>query len=277
MEQQKASENHSHKVRASFFIGIGVILVLILVAGLGFGLKVFPFLNQTPTPTFTQEIKPTYTSAPTTASTTEVPTPIGRSYNDEFDSSSAWQQNWDRIVKHGNERNIHFSTNNGQVDWQLDDEYLSVYYLYKEDIDYTESSVRIDLEFKDLSFLNTKIIDPAISFLGLVCGYNDTGWYEVNLHGGLYKIVRRAGYQQTINAPPKGRLKEWKSGDDTNKVTVICSSDEISVSANDGTPFIYQLGVDEAKLDVGRVGIALTSDKDFPVSVQLLSIKVSEQ
>ena len=134
----------------------------------------------------------------------------------------------------------------------------------------------MDLEFKDLSFLNTNITDPEISSLGLVCGYNDTGWYEVNLHGGIYKIIRRVGYQKKTNAPPNRGLKEWKFGDNTNKVTVICSSNQISVSANDGTPFVYQLGVDEPKLDVGRVGIALTSDKDIPVSVQLLSIKVSE-
>jgi hypothetical protein len=108
-------------------------VVLILVAGLGFGSKIFPFLN--PTSTFTQEIKPTDTSAPTLVSTTEVPTSVpDRSYTDEFDSSTAWQQNWERIVKHGNERNIHFSINNGQVDWQLDDKYLSVYYLYKEEL-----------------------------------------------------------------------------------------------------------------------------------------------
>jgi hypothetical protein len=260
---------------STLFVSIGFIVILILVASLGFGTKILPFLN--PTPTFTQEVKPTDTSAPRLAATTEVPTSVpDRSYFDEFDSSSAWEQNWDRIVKHGNEKNIHFSINNGQVDWQLDDKYLSVYYLYKEDFNFAESSVQMDLEFKDLTFLNTKITDPAISFLGLVCGYNDTGWYEVNLHGGIYKIVRRAGYQQTINAPPNRGLKEWKFGEDTNKVTVICNSNGISVSANGGTPFKYQFGVDEAKLDVGRVGIALTSDKDFPVSVQLLSIKVSE-
>lgn len=262
---------------SKLFVSIGVIVVLISVTGLGFGLKVFPFLNQTSTPTFTQEIKPTDTSAPTLASTTEIPTSKpDRSYTDEFDSSSAWVQNWERIVKHGNEKNIHFSINNDQVDWLLDDKYLSVYYLYKENFDYVTSSVQMDLEFKNLTFLNTNIADPEISFLGLVCGYNDTGWYEVNLNGGIYKIVRRAGYQQTINAPPKGGLKEWKFKEDTNKVTVICKSNEISISANNDTPFVYQLGVDEPKLNVGQVGITLTSDKDFPVSVQLLSIKVSE-
>jgi hypothetical protein len=51
--------------------------------------------------------------------------------------------------------------------------------------------------------------------------------------------------------------------------------DEITISVNGGKEIAYPFGPDEDKLCEGQVGIALTSDKDFPVKVNLLSITIS--
>jgi hypothetical protein len=262
--------------RTSLLFGFVLLAILILIAGLSLGPQLFTLIKQTPTGTSTQEIKPTKTSTPTILAATDTPTSRpAHSFTEEFDTNTGWDTNWDRIIKHGNERKIGFSIENGAANWELNDKYLSVYYFYKNVFRY-DTSVQMDLEFKHLVFLNSTITDPEISSFSLICGYNEEGWYEVNFNGGYYKIIRRAGYQQTRNFPPGGGLKGWKFGDNTNKVTVNCKSDEISFSANDGIPIIYKLSANDTKLDVGQVGIALTSDKDFPVRVQILSFKVSE-
>jgi hypothetical protein len=133
------------------------------------------------------------------------------------------------------------------------------------------------MTFRKLRFENTKITDPERSSLSLVCGYNDQGWYKIDFDGGVYKIISRIGYQQRSNVPPNSGLKEWKYGEDVNKVNVICKSDEISIALNNGNPYIYRLGVDEVKLSERQLGITLTTEKDFPVKVQILSARVSER
>lgn len=261
----------------SIVFGIALFAVLILIAGLSLGSQALTFIRQPPTSTSTQEIKPTDTSKPTIEAATDTPIPSpDPSIFEEFDSNIGWEENWERSVKHGNERNIRFSIENGEADWLLNDRYLSVYYFYKQVFKYIDSGVQLDVELKNLRFLNTKIDDPEISSLSMICGYNAEGWYEVNFNGGRYKIVRRAGYQQTRNLPPDGGLRDWNYGDKVNKITLICKNEEISFSVNGGKPFIFRLAANDSKFGEGQIGIALTSDKDFPVSVQILSIRVSK-
>jgi hypothetical protein len=266
--------------RTNIISGIAVFAIIISIVGLSLGFQLFsllPLTKQTPTSTPTHEIRPSATPSPTVIPATNTPTLIpDLSFTEEFDSSTGWEENWSRSVIHGNERDIQFLIENGEANWLLNDRYLSVYYFYKKVFNYNDTSVQLNIRFKNLAFLNTNIDDPEISYLGLICGYKDEGWYEINFNGGKYKIIRRAGYQQTKSVPRDAGIKGWKSGDGINDVTVVCKSDGITISANEGEPISYMFGRDEVKLSEGQVGIALTSDKDFPVRIKLLSITVSD-
>jgi hypothetical protein len=248
----------------AIFGGIVLFIVLLFAGGVVWGRGLFFSSSPTPTSTSTPEIRPTDTFVPTQIPDTPTPA-IPQFYAEEFDQSNFWEQNWAREIKHGDANNSTFSIENGEVKWILDEEYLWVYYFYRP---YTYTDVQLDVEFKNFT-------GPAGSYFALVCGYNEGGWYEFNIYGGQYELIRRGAAREELSKRGGG-LSRFKFGTGViNRVSVICSSGELSILSNDGNPHPHRLAEGE-DLGEGQVGIALSTDRDWPVSVQITSIRISE-
>jgi hypothetical protein len=251
-------------VKRLSIIFAGLLIVTVIV----FWRQILSSPRGTPA-TPTEELKPSETPTPTGISHIPSPTTtlIPQFFTEEFDNDSEWNSQWSLSeFSHGNFDKFGSTVENGELKWELADPYLWIYYHF---MPFEFTNVRLEVDFKNLSSFDD-------AYMSMICRHNDMGWYEFNTYGGgLYKIseMDTAGW---VKKTWEGGLQRFNFGpDNVNKMTAVCNGRELSISINDGKARTILLGNDD-NLGEGRIGIAISAHKNWPVRVQIDSIQISE-
>jgi len=152
----------------------------------------------------------------------------------------------------------------GALVFDLQDTYLWPYVLYDP---YTYQDVRVDFEAENLGNNNNMV--------ALVCRYDpDRGWYEFNVtNSGLYDIY----YYDAVTANDYQRLYNGGStainmGKATNTYTITCQGNNLSLYING----VLARTVQDNNLKEGQVGFSVSSFENYPVTVNINWLSVSE-
>jgi len=111
--------------------------------------------------------------------------------------------------------------------------------------------------------------------VSLICRYSDEGWYEVNVqNSGLYDILAYVTADNRYYTIFNGGSTLIKQGKDTNKYTLICDGENLTLGVN-GTE-VKTLAERKYKLRDGLVGFGVSSFNSLPVLVEVDNFQISE-
>lgn len=185
-------------------------------------------------------------------------------YNDTFENLD----NWSYFLLKGDEAGIDFSNFDNRWRTEISAQDTWLYYLF-EGGDF--SDVQINLEVENRAS-NT-------NFVGIICRYGESGWYETNiLNTGEYFVYYAKGdasnYQ--LSTMYKGASRLILTGQKINDYTVICQGDQLSIYINGShaTSIPLRTG-DYPFLSGGKVGLSVSTTSVIPVVVDFLQFILS--
>ena len=230
----------------------------------------------TPTPAPALEVPSTEASAQPEqpAATTEPQQPTTNAqqfYTEEFDSES---ESWQYLVVNGSNKKIingivglmSVRPIGGLLIFDLQGPSAWVYATYEP---YTYTDVRLDIKTNNRGTNNNNI--------SLICRKSDAGWFEFDVaNNGLYEIVFgkivEDKVEYTIMA--EGGSTKIKPGLAENEYGIVCQ----------GNTLVLYINGEEARriedqkylLPEGKVGIAVSSFRDVPVTVDFFWARISQ-
>ena len=235
---------------------------------------IFTACTPAATPTPIAPLFPTATIPPTPIPLTNTPqpsptleptaTPLPRLFTDEFDSSLAgWV-----MLQSGSEAVPNVKTENSNLILQMDAPFTWVYAVYGAQ-DY--NNIRVDAQFVNQGGTPASI--------GLFCRYSETdGWLEYNVStDGTYNVLYGkwlsngiADYLPILSASsnaiqPSGTAQE---------IGLTCSDTFLSLFINQ--TLIRRVDVSSYKPTTGKIGLAVSSFENSPVTTAFNWVKVSE-
>jgi hypothetical protein len=249
----------------AIFVGIAAFLIFVLIGGASFLRGMFPFTEQSPTGTPTQEIRLTNTSEPTVIAETSTPSPQGF-YIEEFDENNPA---WMLFIKSGKESEFSQVIDNGKlvvhISPQKTDEPWA--YLINNEFRYTDVQVEV---------VTTNMGNNA-NGVSLVCRYSDSGWYEFRIsNDGTYSIyafgprgtVPQGGYELANAGSPS-----IHPGNVKNVYTATCKRNKLTLDINGKL-----VNTSNARYDFpeGNIGIGFSSPKKLTVDLEFESVKISQ-
>lgn len=261
-------------------VGGGAVAVVVLVAA-GFFLRPLVFGPPQSTPSQTPSVPspeppPTLTNMPepTVISFTPTPPPL-RSFTEEFDADSSWFQDWTLQLRHSDskkEANFNPKIENGELVVEENYEKVWGYFLYDPLVVY--DNVEMEVVVSGLRSTAT---------LGLVCQYgSDQGWYEFDVNGGGEYAVHyvegmSSGLDEDRFLIKNGFIRDFKYSVERTSENIIwiqCDGKNLSLHVN-GVVLMDQV---PSKFDPqqGQVGIAIRSADNYPITVVVQSVKVTE-
>jgi len=127
----------------------------------------------------------------------------------------------------------------------------------------------------DVSAENRGTNDNAV---GLVCRYDGNQWYEFDVaNTGLYVFYEAAVQSDKTVIYSKladGGYSKYKTGKDTNQLTITCQGRTLSLSINGFQ--VKQIDDNQYELKSGKVGAAVFSNVTPPTTVGLDWFKISQ-
>ena len=226
------------------------------------------------TPTPVAPLFPTATIPPTSIPVSNTPqptaapeptsTPLPRLFTDEFDSSLAgWV-----ILQAGNDAVPNVKTENSSLILQMDSPFTWAYAIYgAQDYD----NIRVDAQFANQGG------SPAS--MGLICRYSESdGWLEYNVStDGTYNVLYGkwlsdgvADYLPILSAASSAIQPSGA----TQEIGLICSDTFLSLFINQN--LIRRVDVSSYKPTAGKIGLAVSSFENTPVTAAFNWVKVSE-
>jgi len=260
-------------------MGVGIIILGLLLV-VGFTIKPLLFVS-TSAPTQppiiiypTQTSLPTSTLEPTVVSFTQTPTRL-RYFTEEFDQSKNWDSDWALQFRHGNsikQNSFDYWVSDGELRFNLNDEYVWDYFFYNPDFIYNN----VELEIRVANLISTDT-------LGLICQYSELGWYEIDINGGGEYYVRfvdnldsridEPRYELKFGSIPGFKYSTTKTQENT--LRIICDGNSLSLNINERDIFTnYSSSM--YFLEQGQIGIAVRSYENYPVNFAVKSITVRE-
>lgn len=125
-------------------------------------------------------------------------------------------------------------------------------------------------------FIQTKANITSTGSFGLICRYNENGWYEFNIYSdGTYNLLY--GKQLTEGVAKYIPLSTEFSGHITpsSQIGLHCQDNSLLLYVNDN--LVKRIDVTNYGLGEGQIGITASSLAESPVSINFEWIKVSEQ
>jgi hypothetical protein len=249
----------------AIFAGIAVFTIVALIGAASFLLGMFPFTEQSPTSTPTQEIQPTNTSEPTVIANTATPAAQGF-YTEEFDADN---DAWKLVIKGGKESEFDPKTNNGKLVVKISPEKKDLPWAYLINNAFKYADVQLEVVTTNLGI--------NANGVSLVCRYSDSGWYEFRIsNNGKYSIfafgpggtVPQGGYELADAGSPA-----IHTGNAKNVYTATCKGNQLTLEIN-GT----LVAKPNARYDYpeGNIGIGFSSPQNLPVDVEFEFVKISE-
>lgn len=125
-------------------------------------------------------------------------------------------------------------------------------------------------------FIKTKATITSTGSFGLICRYNENGWYEFNVYSdGTYNLLY--GKQLTESTAKYIPLSTEFSG-------YITPSNEIGLNCQDNFLLLYvnnnlvkRIDVTNYGLGEGQIGITASSLAESPIGINFEWIKVSQE
>ncbi len=210
----------------------------------------------TPTVTVVVEIESTATAVP-------IPT-LSPYHVEDFDSDAALS-NWDApLLTSGTEDKLNLKATGGNLAFEITAPQVYAYLTYKG-FEYTD--VRIDAVAVNLG-VNTNNIS-------LLCRYSERGWYEFNVYNdGRYDILAYTKLSNFYDTLASGGSNAIKTGQATNKYTVICEKNTLTLLINDEKARTASTA--QYSFEQGKIGVSVSSGGQTPVSVQFQSVTISK-
>lgn len=243
------------------------------------GCQVFSTEIQTPSPisptntelSITTETVVTPTVASPTLEIIATPTPE-KFFSSEFDEEvSGWSFfsiNGENSVINPSNIGVNLYVEDSHYVFDIDQKLNWIYSIY--DI-FIYADVRIDTIVSNRGTNNNNVT--------LLCRYDEEeGWFEISItNGGLYYIYHAAprfdGFV-AYTVIEQGGSNDIIQGLETNKYTMICLDDTITLLIND--EFVKKADVTRFDLNSGKIGISASSFLDVPVKIKFDNVTISQ-
>ena len=217
--------------------------------------------TNTPAPTPTATIPPSPTSIPPT------PTPeVQQFFTETFQEDSS--EHWTYFLREGEEAKFSLKSTGDGLLFDLNGRGIFAYLVY-EPFEYEE--VRIDATVENIGVNDNNIT--------LFCRYSpEAGWYEFNIYSsGLYDMFfTKPDSAGNLNYGliAEGGSNKINMGQATNKYSIICKKDSLSLFINDVET--RTVGIPNYVLENGKVGVSVSSFGQFPVQVKFKEVQISQ-
>jgi len=200
----------------------------------------------TPAPTFTPEPPPQF-------------------FIEEFDDAPAY---WSTLYASGDESRVKILDENSKLIFELDGPNAWIYAMYGA---HEYETVHIEARVESTG--------SSANYMGLVCSYQEQdGWLEFNISSdGSYAILYGEWLGDGVASymPITDGVSEYiNTGNATNEIGLDCLSDTLQLYIN-GKLF-RNIDVSRFELDGGKVGLAVASFDEVPVTLGFDWVKVSE-
>lgn len=230
----------------------------------------------TPTPAPVLEVPSTEASAqpeqPAATPEPQQPTTNAQQfYIEEFDSES---ESWQYLVVNGSNKKIingivglmSVRPIGGLLIFDLQGPSAWVYATYEP---YTYTDVRLDIKTNNRGSNNNNI--------SLICRKSDAGWFEFDIaNNGLYEILFGKIVGDSVEYTPiaDGGSSKIKTGMAENEYGITCLGNTLTLYINGEEA--RRLEDKKYLLPEGKVGIAVSSFRDAPVTVDFFWAKISQ-
>ncbi|MBK8417821.1 hypothetical protein [Candidatus Villigracilis saccharophilus] len=248
------------------------LLAILTLASLACSVDLFG----TPTPAPALEVPSTEASAQPEqpAATTEPQQPTTNAqqfYTEEFDSES---ESWQYLVVNGSNKKIvngivglmSVRPIGGLLIFDLQGPSAWVYATYEP---YTYTDVRLDIRTNNRGSNNNNI--------SLICRKSDAGWFEFDIaNNGLYEILFGKIVGDSVEYTPiaDGGSSRIKTGMAENEYGITCLGNTLTLYINGEEA--RRLEDKKYLLPEGKVGLAVSSFRDAPVTVDFFWAKISQ-
>jgi S1-C subfamily serine protease len=182
-------------------------------------------------------------------------------YATTFDSPL---DDWNWFLNFGKEQNFSSKVADGKFRTEINARETYVYYIYN------------DLIFTDVQIeVTSENFGANTNWAGIVCRYSDDGWYEVNiLSTGEFGVFRFDTVKKKYVTMYTGGSTLINTGKDTNKFTVVCAGDQITVGIN-GTKVktVSMKTSGYGPLKDGKIGLTVQATSVYPVIIEFDDFK----
>lgn len=229
-------------------------------------------LYGTPTPAPAASAPPATMEAAATAVPTEVPVDQSqRFFVEEFDVENP---SWQYMVVNGSSHEVvngivglmSVRTAGGLQVFDLQGPEAWVYSIYEPQI---YSDVRLDVHVNNRGVNNNNV--------SLICRMSEAGWFEFNIaNNGLYEVLygKRSGDAVEYIPIADGGSGGIRNGMAENEYGITCQGNILTLFINGEQA--RRLEDKKFLLPEGKVGIAVSSFRDVPVTVDVFKVSISE-
>jgi len=220
-----------------------------------------------PPPTNTPAPTPTATLSPTPTPIPPTPTPeVQQFFTETFPED--YSDHWTYFLREGDEEKFSLTSTGDGLLFDLNGRGIFSYLVY-EPFEYEE--VRIDATVENIGVNDNNIT--------LFCRYSpEAGWYEFNIYSsGLYDILfTKPDPAGNLNYGliAEGGSNKINMGKATNKYSIICKKDSLSLFINDVET--RTAGIPNYVLGNGKIGISASSFGQVPVQVIYKEVQISQ-
>lgn len=195
-----------------------------------------------PEPTFTPEPQPFFT--------------------EEFEGDI---NDWSQFATSGDERKLDVRAEEGAMVFELSDSVSDLFaYSIFEKFTYTDVKMEVVARNRGVNENN----------ISLICRYSEGSWYEFNIaNDGTYTIFAHTPIV-TYDPLADGGSRAINSGTSTNKYTVACEGNTLTLWINDVE--VRTIPVTRYNFDKGNIGLSVSSYRILPVKVEFESLTISE-